>query len=79
VRAGYLSVSDVPVVVDLTPALSSGLSEPALDEAADLALSHLDPSDDIHASAAYRAQLVRTLTKRVVVAAHAHALTRSDP
>ncbi len=79
VRAGYLSVSDVPVVVDLTPALSSGLSEPALDEAADLALSHLEPSDDIHASAAYRAQLVRTLTKRVVVAAHAHALTRSDP
>ena len=58
VRVGYLSVSDVPTVVDLT-----GVADDDLGEAA---LAHLDPADDIHASAAYRAQLVRVLTTRVV-------------
>ncbi|MEQ3551030.1 FAD binding domain-containing protein [Pseudonocardia nematodicida] len=65
VRVGYLSVSDVPVVVDLT-----GVA-PA--ERADAALEHLDPATDIHATAAYRRQLVRVLTDRVVTAATAHA------
>ena len=37
----------------------------------DAALAHLDPTDDIHASAAYRAQLVRVLTARVVRSARA--------
>ena len=58
VRVGYLSVSDVPTVVDL-----SGVADEDLGEAA---LAHLDPADDIHASASYRAQLVRVLTGRVV-------------
>lgn len=65
VRAGYLSVSDVPTVVDLT-----GVPEDRWGEAA---LDHLDPADDIHATAAYRAQLVRVLTARVVRSAHEHA------
>ena len=48
-------------VVDLT-----GVAD---DDLGDAALEHLDPGDDIHASAAYRAQLVRVLTARVVGAA----------
>src|SRR5262245_59885013 len=41
VKAGYLSVCDVPTVVDLT-----GVAD---DELGDAALGHLDPGDDIHA------------------------------
>lgn len=63
VQVGYLSVSDVPTVVDLT-----GIAD---DDLGDAALAHLDPTDDIHASAAYRAQLVRVLTARVVRSARA--------
>jgi 2-furoyl-CoA dehydrogenase FAD binding subunit len=60
VKAGFVSVSDTPVVVDLT-------GVPA-EEAGDVALAQLEPADDIHATAAYRAQLVRVLTQRVVEA-----------
>jgi 2-furoyl-CoA dehydrogenase FAD binding subunit len=82
VRAGYLSVCEVPTVVDLTPALSGGLTgdrldDDRLDAAAELALAGLEPEDDIHATSAYRRQLVRTLTKRVVTAAHTDAARRS--
>ena len=65
VRVGYLSVADVPTVVDL-----SGVPEEGLGDAA---LAHLDPGDDIHATAEYRAQLVRVLTARVVRSAREHA------
>jgi len=65
VEVGYLSVSDVPTVVDL-----SGVADEDLGEAA---LAQLDPTDDIHATAAYRAQLVRVLTRRVVRSAHVFA------
>jgi 2-furoyl-CoA dehydrogenase FAD binding subunit len=58
VKVGYLSVADLPTVVDL-----SGVPEDRLGE---VALEQLDPGDDIHASADYRAQLVRVLTARVV-------------
>jgi len=58
VKVGYLSVADVPTVVDL-----SGVPD---DRLGDAALEHLDPGDDIHATADYRAQLVRVLTARVV-------------
>ncbi|HEX5860389.1 MAG TPA: FAD binding domain-containing protein [Nocardioides sp.] len=61
VSVGYLSVSDVPTVVDL-----SGVPD---DDLGDAALEHLDPAEDIHATADYRAQLVRVLTRRVVIAA----------
>jgi len=58
VKVGYLSVADVPTVVDL-----SGVPDGRL---GDVALEHLDPGDDVHATADYRAQLVRVLTARVV-------------
>ena len=40
---------------------------------------HLDPGDDIHASADYRAQLVRVLTARVVGAAREMARMKEAP
>ena len=58
VRAGYLSVNDVPTVVDLTGVPLADTGEAALEQ--------LEPADDIHATAAYPAQLVRVLTGRVV-------------
>ena len=58
-------VSDVPTVVDL-----SGVADDDLGEAA---LAQLEPMDDIHATAAYRAQLVRVLTTKVVRSAEENA------
>jgi carbon-monoxide dehydrogenase medium subunit len=71
VRAGYLSVCDVPTVVDLTDLAEADLGETAL--------ARLDPGDDIHASADYRAQLVRVLTARVVAAAREMARMKAAP
>jgi len=65
-RASYFSVCEVPTVVDLTGA--------SFDEAAELALESLEPGADIHATAAYRAQLVRVLTRRVLRAAYDEAV-----
>jgi carbon-monoxide dehydrogenase medium subunit len=77
-KAAYLSVSEVPTVVDLSEVSAEGrLDDRALDAAGQLALASLEPAGDIHASAAYRAQLVRTLTKRVLSAAHQDALTEA--
>jgi carbon-monoxide dehydrogenase medium subunit len=72
-RVGYLSVCDTPTVVDVTEAWDGADAA----DAADLALTHLDPADDIHATAAYRAQLVRVLTRRVLQAAYDDARARS--
>jgi 2-furoyl-CoA dehydrogenase FAD binding subunit len=60
VKAGYVSVSDTPIVVELTGV--------PLAEAGGVALQQLDPADDIHATADYRAELVRVLTRRVIEA-----------
>jgi CO/xanthine dehydrogenase FAD-binding subunit len=70
-RAAYLSCAPTPVVVDIGPALDAG------DEAADglygLVAAALDPTDDIHATAAYRRHLAATLTVRAVDRALARA------
>jgi CO/xanthine dehydrogenase FAD-binding subunit len=76
-RAGYLSVDDLPRVVDLTPALAGGVADDALAAAGERALAALDPAGDIHATAAYRAQLVRVLTARVLRSAYDDAVARS--
>lgn len=65
VKVGYLSVNEVPTVVDL-----SGVDDDDLGEAA---LAQLEPADDIHATSAYRAHLVRVLTTRVVRSAREFA------
>lgn len=67
VRAGYVSVCEVPTVVDLSTAFGGGTpTEAELDAAADLAVESLDPEGDIHATADYRRHLARVLTRRVV-------------
>jgi 2-furoyl-CoA dehydrogenase FAD binding subunit len=76
-RTAYLSVNDTPEVVDLTGLLVGGIDDEALEAAGEAALAQLEPADDIHATAAYRAQLVRVLTSRVVRSAHEDALRRS--
>lgn len=65
---GFVSVSDVPVVVDVTDALH----DPAA-----ASLAELEPADDIHATAAYRAHLVTVLVPRVLAAATDHARSRA--
>lgn len=67
-KVGYLSVCDVPTVVDLTGETPESAGEAAL--------RHLEPADDIHASAQYRGQLVRVLTERVLRAAYDFARQR---
>lgn len=76
-RAGYQSVGDVPAVVDLTSMLDGGVGEAALTAAGEAALEQLEPADDIHATAAYRAQLVRVLTARALQGAYEHAGKRA--
>jgi 2-furoyl-CoA dehydrogenase FAD binding subunit len=76
-RAGYLSAADVPTIVDLTATLDGVVSTSSTDAAGELALEHLDPVDDLHATAAYRAQLVRVLTARVLRAAYQDARART--
>lgn len=72
-KAGYLSVSDVPAVVDLTEALGGEITNASLARAAEAALAVLEPETDIHATADYRAHLARVLTARVVSAAYQNA------
>jgi 2-furoyl-CoA dehydrogenase FAD binding subunit len=76
-RAGYLSAADVPTTVDLRAALDGVVSTRSTAAAGELALEHLDPVDDLHATAAYRAQLVRVLTARVLRAAYQDARART--
>jgi 2-furoyl-CoA dehydrogenase FAD binding subunit len=73
-RAGYLSVSEVPTVVELA---LEGADDASLAAAAGQALDRLDPVGDIHASADYRAHLVRVLTARVLRTAYDDARDRA--
>ena len=77
VRAGYLSVCEVPTVVDLSEVFTGGeFTDHAVGEASELALASLEPESDIHASADYRGQLARVLTVRVIRQAHDDCLAR---
>jgi len=60
-RAAYVSCAPTPVVVDLT-----GLAD---EDAGEAALAALEPEADLHASVAYRSQLVRVLTARALTEA----------
>ena len=66
-RLGFLSVCDVPTVVDVTD---------ALDDPAGRALAQLEPGGDIHATADYRSHLVGVLVPRVLARALDHARGR---
>ena len=58
-RCGYLSVADVPLVLDLTRAWQADPQE-----AAELARRSVDPVTDLHATADYRRHLAAVLTMR---------------
>ncbi|HKE73167.1 MAG TPA: FAD binding domain-containing protein [Acidimicrobiales bacterium] len=66
-RAAYLSCAPTPVVLDLTPALAGA------GDVHDLVAGALDPTDDIHATGAYRRHLAATLTARAFPTALARA------
>jgi aerobic carbon-monoxide dehydrogenase medium subunit len=70
-RAAYLSCAPTPVVVDIGPALDAG--DGAADGLYGLVAAALDPTEDIHATAAYRRHLAATLTVRAVDRALARA------
>ncbi len=77
--ASFVSVTDVPSVLDLTPTLGghdprSGAFDDALDRAAEAVREHVAPETDIHASADYRRMLVAELTRRALPV----ALSRSN-
>ena len=68
-RLVYLSVGEVPTVATQASALLQGetLTDEAIRAAAHAAATHeIDPSDDIHATAAYKRHLAEVLTRRVL-------------
>ena len=75
-RVGYLSVCDVPTIVDVAAAVGDVLTDYSARVAGEMALESLDPQADIHGTADYRAQLVRVLTGRVLRSAYDDALCR---
>lgn len=71
-RLGYVSVNDMPTVVDVTDAVLGDDADPVA-----AALAVLEPAEDIHASADYRAHLAKVLTTRVLAAAINDARSRA--
>ncbi len=68
-RASFVSVTPVPMVLDLTPALTGvDLRSGVPDAVTDLVRAHVDPDGDIHASADYRRMLAAELTHRALTA-----------
>jgi carbon-monoxide dehydrogenase medium subunit len=79
-RTAYLTMGPVPAAVDVGgPARAGDLRRPAATEQAawrDVAahaVAGLEPDDDIHATAAYRAELARVLTARALAEATRNA------
>lgn len=69
VRASFVSVTEVPDVLDLTPVLGGATAADlgGLTEAvAEAVAAHVDPVDDIHASADYRRHLAVVQTQRLL-------------
>jgi CO/xanthine dehydrogenase FAD-binding subunit len=85
-RAAYLSCAPTPVVLDIARALRDG-GDARTPAVYDLVASSLDPTEDIHATAAYRKHLAATLTVRAVdralgrarAATHSELAAVSDP
>ncbi len=68
-RASFVSVTDVPDVLDLSPVLAGATASDLAARADDLVTAvreHVAPEADIHASADYRRMLAAELTRRLV-------------
>ena len=73
-RVALISVGPGPVLVDMGEAVSGsggGFSRAAVHELVD---AHIEPEEDIHATAEYRRHLAHVLTARVLDEAHAAAV-----
>jgi carbon-monoxide dehydrogenase medium subunit len=69
-RASFVSVTPVPTVLDLSPALAGAdAGSPLPDAVTELVRAHVDPEADIHASADYRRMLAAELTRRALATA----------
>ena len=73
-RASFVSVTPVPTVLDLAPALGGAATGAPLraavaDDLVALVRDHVEPEGDIHATAGYRRMLAAELTKRALGAA----------
>ncbi|MGB7817230.1 MAG: FAD binding domain-containing protein [Ornithinibacter sp.] len=69
-RASFVSVTPVPSVLDLSPALvGADLRSGIPDAMTEAVRAHIDPDGDIHASADYRRMLAVELTRRALVTA----------
>ena len=78
--ASFVSVTDVPSVLDLTDLLQG--QEPASADwstAAEAVRAHVEPEADIHASAEYRRMLAGELARRVLAQAAVTALGQPQP
>jgi carbon-monoxide dehydrogenase medium subunit len=85
-RASFVSVTEVPSVLDLGPFLGDIAAEPtsaawlaAVDSAAEAVLGHVEPESDIHATAEYRRMLAGELTRRALRRALARAAAPQHP
>ncbi|ADU47605.1 FAD binding domain-containing protein [Intrasporangium calvum] len=85
-RASFVSVTDVPSVVDLEAVLGgvepgSGAWDAALDSVVEAVRGHVEPESDIHATSEYRRILVAELTRRALAEAarSAHSTRAGRP
>ncbi len=68
-RASFVSVTPVPTVLDLGPALAGQHADgPVPEGVVELVRSHVEPESDIHAGADYRRMLAAELTCRALAA-----------
>lgn len=65
-RAAYVSVTDIPVVVDLTEAAAGQNVSSTWEGVEELVQAGIAPEDDIHATKAYRRMLAAELTRRAL-------------
>jgi carbon-monoxide dehydrogenase medium subunit len=80
-RLSFVSATEVPDVLDVTE-LFTGLEPASADwsTVADAVHDHIDPQDDIHATAAYRGMLAAELARRTLETAAANAVAaHPDP
>ena len=68
-RAAYVSVTDVPVVIDLTDAVAGQLASSAWHGVEELVQAGIAPEADIHATSDYRRMLAAELTRRALTEA----------
>jgi aerobic carbon-monoxide dehydrogenase medium subunit len=76
-RLAYLSMGPTPMRAPLTEQSLNGqpATEQTFAEAAESAVSELNPEDDLHASAAYRLHVAKALTRRALNGALDRAVT----